>query len=192
MSEHTRIPIIKIWHLLLVPLQGQVDDALAEQLRQDVLLRIQNSEVTGLVMDVTGLWLMDSHLCAVLSQIASAARLMGTYTVICGMAPEIALTLQTMGLELSNVGTELSLEQALARLGVGVLDDEMWASNPEAEADLRRLGARAGGAASNDAKERAPRRSGYCGTGAHLRHRRVVVRSDERNLLVSLAGSAGQ
>ena len=34
MSEHTRIPIIKIWHLLLVPLQGQVDDALAEQLRQ--------------------------------------------------------------------------------------------------------------------------------------------------------------
>ena len=127
MSEHTRIPIIKIWHLLLVPLQGQVDDALAEQLRQDVLQRIQNTEVTGLVMDVTGLWLMDSHLCAVLSQIASAARLMGSDTVICGMAPEIALTLQTMGLELSNVGTELSLEQALARLGVGVLDDgDFW------------------------------------------------------------------
>jgi rsbT antagonist protein RsbS len=132
MSEHTRIPIIKIWHILLVPLQGQVDDALAEQLRQDVLVRIQNTEVTGLVMDVTGLWLMDSHLCSVLSQIASAARLMGTYTVICGMAPEIALTLQTMGLELSNVGTELSLEQALARLGVGVLEDsDPWASRPE-------------------------------------------------------------
>jgi rsbT antagonist protein RsbS len=132
MSEHTRIPIIKIWHILLVPLQGQVDDTLAEQLRQDVLQRIQTSEVTGLVMDVTGLWLMDSHLCSVLSQIASAARLMGTYTVICGMAPEIALTLQTMGLELSNVGTELSLEQALARLGVGVLDDgEVWESDPD-------------------------------------------------------------
>ena len=137
MSEHTRIPIIKIWHLLLVPLQGQVDDSLAEQLRQDVLLRIQNTEVTGLVMDVTGLWLMDSHLCAVLSQIASAARLMGTSTVICGMAPEIALTLQTMGLELANVGTELSLEQALARLGVGVMEDyQPWETEPEAEDDL--------------------------------------------------------
>ena len=139
MSEHTRIPIIKIWHILLVPLQGQVDDALAEQLRQDVLQRIQTSEVTGLVMDVTGLWLMDSHLCAVLSQIASAARLMGTHTVICGMAPEIALTLQTMGLELSNVGTELSLEQALARLGVGVLDDgEFWEGDAEPESDPAR------------------------------------------------------
>jgi rsbT antagonist protein RsbS len=120
MTEHTRIPIIKIWHLLLVPLQGQIDDELAEQLRADVLERIQKTDVTGLIMDVTGLWLMDSHLCAVLSQIASAARLMGTRTVLCGMAPEIALTLQTMGLELENVSSDLSLEQALSRLGIGV------------------------------------------------------------------------
>jgi len=125
MTEHTRIPIIKLWHLLLVPLQGQIDDGLAEQLRADVLERIQKTEVTGLIMDVTGLWLMDSHLCAVLSQIASAARLMGTRTVICGMAPEIALTLQTMGLELDNISSDLSLEQALSRLGIGVeLEDE--------------------------------------------------------------------
>jgi len=124
-SEPNRIPIIKLWHLLLVPLQGQIDDELAERLSHDVLDRIQDSDVTGLIMDVTGLWLMDSHLCAVLSQIASAARLMGTRSVICGMSPEIAITLQTMGLELANVDTELSLEQALSRLGVGsVLSSE--------------------------------------------------------------------
>jgi rsbT antagonist protein RsbS len=125
MTEYSRIPIIKIWHLLLIPLQGQIDDELAEQLRQDILHRIQSTDVTGLLMDVTGLWLMDSHLCAVLSQIAAAARLMGTESLICGMSPEIALTLQTMGLELPNVGTELSLEEALARLGVGVLDQRL-------------------------------------------------------------------
>src|SRR4026207_784799 len=95
-TEANRIPIIKLWNLLLVPLQGMIDDSVAEQLSQDVLKRIQASEVTGLIMDVTGLWLMDSHLCAVLSRIASAALLMGTRTVICGMSPEIALTLQTM------------------------------------------------------------------------------------------------
>jgi rsbT antagonist protein RsbS len=119
--EANRIPIIKLWNLLLVPLQGMIDDSVAEQLSQDVLKRIQTSEVTGLIMDVTGLWLMDSHLCAVLSRIASAALLMGTRTVICGMSPEIALTLQTMGLELANVRTELMLEQALERLGVTML-----------------------------------------------------------------------
>jgi len=130
-TEANRIPIIKLWNLLLVPLQGMIDDSVAEQLSQDVLKRIQASEVTGLIMDVTGLWLMDSHLCAVLSRIASAALLMGTRTVICGMSPEIALTLQTMGLELANVRTELMLEQALERLGVTMLgrDEESddWA-----------------------------------------------------------------
>jgi hypothetical protein len=40
------------------------------------------------------------------------------------MSPEIALTLQTMGLELSNVRTELMLEQALERLGVTMLGSE--------------------------------------------------------------------
>jgi rsbT antagonist protein RsbS len=123
-SEVSRIPIIKLWNLLVVPLQGMIDDSVAEQLSQDVLKRIQISEVTGLIMDVTGLWLMDSHLCAVLSRIASAALLMGTRTVICGMSPEIALTLQTMGLELANVRTELMLEQALERLGVVMLGSE--------------------------------------------------------------------
>jgi|SoiMethySBSTD1v2_1073268.scaffolds.fasta_scaffold03443_20 rsbT antagonist protein RsbS len=122
MTEYSRIPIIKIWHLLLVPLQGQIDDQLAEQLRQDILHKIQSTDVTGLLMDVTGLWLMDSHLCSVLSGVAAAARLMGAETLICGMSPEIALTLQAMGLELPNVGTELSLEEALSRLGVGVLE----------------------------------------------------------------------
>jgi rsbT antagonist protein RsbS len=127
MSDQTRIPIIKIWHLLLVPLQGQIDDELAEQLRENILNKIQSTEVSGLLLDVTGLWLMDSHFCSNLSQIAAAARLMGCVTVICGMAPEIALTLQTMGLELSNVGTALSLEQALSQLGIGtVADAEAW------------------------------------------------------------------
>jgi rsbT antagonist protein RsbS len=123
MSEQTKVPIIKIWHLLLVPLQGQIDDELAEQLRQDVLQTIQQTGASALLLDVTGLWLMDSHLCSVLSQIAAAARLMGSETVLCGMAPEIALTLQAMGLELPSVGTALSLEQALAQLGIGVLDE---------------------------------------------------------------------
>ncbi len=127
MSDQTRIPIIKIWHLLLVPLQGQIDDELAEQLREDILGKIHSTEVSALLLDVTGLWLIDSHFCANLSQIAAAARLMGCETVICGMAPEIALTLQTMGLELSNIGTALSLEQALSQLGVGaVTENDGW------------------------------------------------------------------
>jgi rsbT antagonist protein RsbS len=113
-----RIPILKLWNILLVPLQGDVDDAQGEALCTDVLNAIQRSGIAGLVIDVTGLWLMDSHLCSVLSNLASSSALMGTHTVICGLSPEIALTLQSMGLDMPHVVTVPSLEDALGLMGV--------------------------------------------------------------------------
>lgn len=117
-TSYLRIPIIKVWHILLVPLQGEMTDALAGQLTTEVLDHIHESGCSGLVIDITGLWMVDSHLCAVLSQLALAASLMGTKTLISGMKPEIAMTLETMGVSLSGVGTSLDLEGALAILGV--------------------------------------------------------------------------
>jgi rsbT antagonist protein RsbS len=73
------------------------------------------------VIDVTGVWMIDSHLCAVLSHLASCARLMGTRTIISGLSPEIALTLQTMGVELQSMQTALTVEQALEMLGLRVV-----------------------------------------------------------------------
>lgn len=120
-----RIPIIKLWHLLLVPVQGHVTDFQLDQLSEGLLRRIHETGATGIVIDVTGMWLIDSHTCALLSRIATAARLMGARTILCGMAPEIALTLQSMGLDLPDVKTELALEEALENLGIrSVIDHD--------------------------------------------------------------------
>jgi len=113
-----RIPIIRLWTLLLVPVQGELTDSQAEQLRHEVLGEIHSAGSEGLVLDVTGLWLMDSHLCAVLTRLAQAASLMGTRTIVCGMSAEVALTIQSMGLELRGVKTALTLEEALHSFGV--------------------------------------------------------------------------
>ena len=123
-TYYSRIPIIKLWHLLLVPLQGELTDELAGQLTNEVLEQIHKFGSSGLVIDITGLWLVDSHLCAVLSQLSSAASLMGASTFISGMKPDIALTLETMGVQLKGVSTTLDLEGALERLGVKSPEDE--------------------------------------------------------------------
>lgn len=117
-TQHQSIPIIKLWHLLLVPLQGELTDELADQLTSEVLQRIHDLGCSGLLIDITGLWLVDSHLCAVLSHLSRAASLMGAKTFISGMKPDIALTLETMGVELKGVRTTLDLESALQLLGV--------------------------------------------------------------------------
>jgi rsbT antagonist protein RsbS len=113
-----RIPIIRLWRLLLVPVQGELTDSHAEQLRHEVLAEIHAAGSDVLVLDVTGLWLMDSHLCAVLTRLAQAAALMGTRTVVCGMSADVAITIQSMGLELRGVRTALTLEEALQSFGV--------------------------------------------------------------------------
>lgn len=116
--DASRVPIIRLWSLLLVPVQGELTDTQAEELRHDVLHEIHATGSEGLILDVTGLLLMDSHLCAVLTRLAQAAALMGTRTVLCGISAEIAMTIQSMGLELRGVHTALTLEEALADFGV--------------------------------------------------------------------------
>jgi rsbT antagonist protein RsbS len=101
-------------------LQGEVTDRLAERLSQEVLDAVHEHGASGLVIDVTGVWMIDSHLTAVLSHLASCARLMGTRTIISGLSPEIALTLQTMGVEFQAMQTALTVEQALEMLGLRV------------------------------------------------------------------------
>src|SRR6266542_2453663 len=118
MQDLDRLPIIKLWNVILVPLQGDITDALADRLRQNVLATINESGADGLVIDVTGVWMIDSHLCSVMTNLAAAARLMGTHSIICGMSAEIALTLQTMGVDLRGVKTALTVEEAFAILGI--------------------------------------------------------------------------
>jgi rsbT antagonist protein RsbS len=123
-TVHSRIPIIKLWSILLVTLHGEVTDEFARNLSSDVLARIHKEGASGLVIDITGLWILDSHLCSMLAELASAALLMGARTLISGMNPDMAITLETMGVRLGEVVTTLDLESALHTLGVRVVDQE--------------------------------------------------------------------
>jgi rsbT antagonist protein RsbS len=117
-DELNRLPIIKLWNQILVPLQGEITDEMADRLRSNVLEKIHSTGADGLVIDVTGVWTIDSHLCSVISRLAASAQLMGTRSIICGMSADIAMTLQTMGIDLSGIRTALTVEEAFAILGV--------------------------------------------------------------------------
>jgi len=113
-----RIPILSFWNILLVPIQGEVHDRLALDLCEEVLKRIHAGGAHALVIDLTGAWMIDSHLCAVLSRLATSAALMGSRTVFSGMSPEAALTVQMMGIDMPHVDTARTLANALELVGV--------------------------------------------------------------------------
>jgi rsbT antagonist protein RsbS len=134
-SSIDRVPVINLWNHLLVPLQGEISDALAERLVDQVLDTIRDTGAEGLIIDLTGIWMVDSHLCAVLSRLAAAARLMGAHSIMCGMNAQVAITLQTMGIDMSVVGTALSLEAAFKSLGIGRLDGKTSKERRKVAAD---------------------------------------------------------
>lgn len=114
------LPVIRLWGSLLVPLQGEVTDNFAERITNEVLALVYDTEIEHIIIDITGLWLLDSHICSMLATLGSSARLMGARTIICGMSAEIAQTLQTMDIGLESLESALTVEQAFEMIGFKV------------------------------------------------------------------------
>ena len=108
-----RIPIIKLEDLLLVSIQVALHDNLVIQLQDDISNSIKKFDSKGLVIDVSGVEIMDSFIARSINDMAKQAKLMGTETVIVGIRPEIAITLVEMGLEMDAAQTALNLENAM-------------------------------------------------------------------------------
>lgn len=105
--------MLALGDVLLVSLQGELHDGMAEQLQQDITSRIATSRVTGVVLDISGVDVVDSFLGRVLAEIASTARLLAARTVLAGMRPAVAITLVELGLTLPGLVTALDVDRAL-------------------------------------------------------------------------------
>lgn len=116
MSEITRIPIIKLYDKLIVSIQVALSDRLVLQIKDDITQEIDRTGARGLIIDVSGIDVMDSYISRAIRDIGLMARLMGVRTVICGMDPMIAMTLVEMGLDLTGARSALNLEAAIELL----------------------------------------------------------------------------
>lgn len=113
------VPVLRLGDVLLVTLQGDLYDSTAEQLQQDISERIVSSGVSGVVIDLSGVEIVDSFLGRVLAEIAAKAALLAAQTVVSGMRPAVAITLVELGLPLPGLRTALTTEDALRMLGQG-------------------------------------------------------------------------
>ena len=116
MDEAPEVPLLTLRGTIVVSIQGELPDRAAERLQQRILQRIAQSRPRGLLIDVTGLPVVDSFLGRLLRDTAMMARLMGVPTVLVGLQPAVAVTLAELGLELPGIHTDLDLERGLAWL----------------------------------------------------------------------------
>lgn len=110
------VPVLRLGDVLLVTLQGDLYDSSAQQLQQDLSETIARSGVTGVVIDISGVEIIDSFLGRVLAEIAAQTELLAARTVLAGMRPAVAITLVELGLTLPGMRTALTTEAAMELL----------------------------------------------------------------------------
>jgi rsbT antagonist protein RsbS len=110
------IPILRVADNLLVTVQTELHDAVADAFQEDLLTTIEKTGAAGLLIDVSGLDFVDSYVARVLADTGRMAALMGTATVIVGIRPEVAATLVRMGYKMTGVRTALNVDEGLALL----------------------------------------------------------------------------
>ncbi|MGA7124572.1 MAG: STAS domain-containing protein [Polyangiaceae bacterium] len=110
------IPILRMGDTLLATVHVELHDAVAEAFQTDVLTAVEKRRTNGLVIDISGLDMVDTYVARILAQTGRMAKLMGTTTVLVGMRPEVSATLVRMGYTMEGVHTALDLDEGLALL----------------------------------------------------------------------------
>jgi rsbT antagonist protein RsbS len=119
-----RIPILKLGHALLVTVQADLHDQLALALEEDLCAKIVAHGARGVLIDISGLEIVDSFIGRMLDSIAAVSRLLDADTVVVGMRPAVAITLVELGLSLTGVRTALNVERGMALIGARLGDLE--------------------------------------------------------------------
>jgi len=99
-------PVLQVRErLLILPIIGVIDPQRARQLTEQLLRAIRANRAKVVVIDVTGVAAMDSGVANHLVQTVEASRVLGATVIVTGLSPEIAQTLVTIGVDLSEMAT---------------------------------------------------------------------------------------
>jgi rsbT co-antagonist protein RsbR len=118
-------PVLQVREqLLILPIIGVLDSQRARQVTEQLLRAIRANRAKVVVIDITGVPTIDSTVANHLVQTVDASGLMGASVIITGLSSEIALTLVTIGLDLSKMNAvgdlQGGIEEAERLLGYEV------------------------------------------------------------------------
>ena len=118
-------PVIQVWdRILALPIVGSLDTARTQETTEALLEKIVATGSEIVIIDITGVPIVDTAVAKHLLETVTAARLLGAEAFIVGLSTRIAMTLVHLGIDLGNVTTRTTmakgLELAFARLGLEV------------------------------------------------------------------------
>ncbi|WP_153463433.1 MULTISPECIES: STAS domain-containing protein [Sediminibacillus] len=116
--EELSVPVVPVAPgIAAVPIVGEIDTHRAQLITEIVLKEGTDLELDFVILDISGVPMIDTMVSDQIFQILKALSLIGIKAIITGIRPEVAQTIGNLGLDYKGVTTRATLQQALAELG---------------------------------------------------------------------------
>lgn len=111
------VPVLPVTdQALVMPLVGAIDTERLADIQDRALHALQRSHARYLLVDITGVPVVDSQVAQGLLAINAMCRLLGAEMVLIGIRPEVAQTIVGLGMNLSSLRTAADLQTILGEI----------------------------------------------------------------------------
>ncbi len=108
-------PVMEVWDdILVLPVYGLVDSRRRTQIMETLLQSIVDTQSKCVIIDITGVEIVDTKTADHMLKVVRAATLLGTRSVLTGLRPAVAQTLVELGADLNEVRTLRNLKEGLS------------------------------------------------------------------------------
>jgi rsbT antagonist protein RsbS len=111
-SGVAKIPLQISRNCVIASIQIDLSDAILRQFRMELLELIQTSGAHGVILDVSGIEVMDYEDFEALHKTMAMARLMGASSVLAGLQAGVVSSLVELGAETEDVVAAMDLDDA--------------------------------------------------------------------------------
>ncbi len=109
------VPVLPLSETMrLVPLVGALDSSRLQAVQEQALDALAGTRVRYLLLDITGVPVVDTAVAQGLLGIVGAARLLGSDVILVGIRPEVAQAIVGLGIELDGIITQPSLQAGIS------------------------------------------------------------------------------
>jgi rsbT antagonist protein RsbS len=115
-SSIQRIPLQVVHGCVVASIQINLDPEVLRQFRNDLLERVQKSRATGVILDVSGIDILDLDDFNGLRGTMEMAKIMGARPILSGLKPGVVSALIDLGVDPEGVNTVLNLDDAFQLL----------------------------------------------------------------------------
>ena len=107
-------PVIRVHdRVLLLPVVGTVDSHRAEQIMEQLLLRVVEDKAKAVIVNIAGVPVVNTRVADHLLKTTAAVRLLGAETILTGISAHVARTIIQLGVNIASM-------QTLSRLSDGI------------------------------------------------------------------------